>query len=321
MGALLPPVADPIGEVLHLLRMSGTLYCRSEFTAPWALAIPRMERFLMLHAVTSGQCWLEVEGAPDRLLQPGELALVPHGAGHQLASEPGMTGERLFETDREQVSQRYEILRLGGGGTPATVVCAVFQFDHPAADQLIRLLPQIITIDGSNLRHIDWIQNTVRVMGAEAEELRSGGEAVITRLADILVMYAIRSWIAEDPAAQSGWLGALQDKQIGRVISLIHRHPEREWTVGSLAAEAAMSRSAFAARFTELMDEPAMRYVTRWRMHTALTWLREDDAPVCDVAFRLGYESEAAFSRAFKRYIGSSPGAARRIDAVSTATF
>jgi AraC-like DNA-binding protein len=126
------------------------------------------------------------------------------------------------------------------------------------------------------------------------------------------VIHAIRSWIAQDPAAQTGWLGALQDKQIGRIISVIHREPARTWTLESLAAEAAMSRSAFAARFTQLVGEPAMRYVTRWRMHMALTWLKENDTPVAELSQRLGYESEAAFSRAFKRYVGVSPGAARR---------
>jgi len=312
MKVVLPPVADPLGEALHFLRMSGIFYCRSEFTAPWALALPPMKGFLMLHVVTSGRCWLEVEGAPNRLLQPGDLALVPHGEGHQLANDPGMEGAKLFEIHREQVSERYEILRLGGGGAPTTAVCGVFQFDHPAAHHLVTLLPKMITVEAWNSPHTDWIQSTLRMMAAEARELRPGGETVITRLADILVIHAIRSWIAQDPAAQTGWLGALQDKQIGRMISAIHRDPARAWTLESLAAEAAMSRSAFAARFTELVGEPAMHYVTRWRMHTALTWLKEDDAPVGDLSRRLGYESEAAFSRAFKRYVGVSPGAARR---------
>jgi AraC-like DNA-binding protein len=246
------------------------------------------------------------------LLQAGDLALVPHGKGHQLASEPGMEGARLFELPREQLSERYEILRLGGGGAGATAVCGVFQFDHPAARQLVALLPIVIAVEAWNSPHMDWIQSTLRMMAAEARELRPGGETVITRLADILVIHAIRSWIAQDPAAQTGWLGALQDKQIGRIISLIHREPARAWTLESLAGQAAMSRSAFAARFTELVGEPAMHYVTRWRMNTALTWLREEKASVGDLSRRLGYESEAAFSRAFKRYNGVSPGAARR---------
>ena len=158
----------------------------------------------------------------------------------------------------------------------------------------------------------DWMQSTLRLMAVEAKELRPGGETVITRLADILVIQAIRSWIERDPAAQTGWLGALQDRQIGRAIALIHRDPARAWTVASLATVVAMSRSGFAARFTELVGEPAMQYVTRWRMHVALTWLKEDAAALGEMATRLGYQSEAAFSRAFKRFTGVSPGAARR---------
>ena len=139
----------------------------------------------------------------------------------------------------------------------------------------------------------------------------------MTRLADILVIQTIRAWIEKDPAAQTGWLGALRDPQIGRALALLHRDPARAWTVASLASEAAMSRSAFAARFTELLREPAMQYVTRWRMHLALERLKESDAPLADLAERLGYQSEAAFSRAFKRVVGISPGAARVIPTIA----
>lgn len=241
--------------------------------------------------------------------------------GPPTVERTGLAGAKLFEIPREQVSERYEILRLGGGGAPATVVCGVFQFDHPAAHQLVSILPRMIIIEVWNSPHMDWIQSTLRAMAAEASELRPGGETVITRLADILVIHVIRSWIAQDPAAQTGWLGALQDKQIGRVISRIHREPERAWSLESLASDAAMSRSAFAARFTELVGEPAMHYVTRWRMHLALTWLQEDNMPVGDLSRRLGYESEAAFNRAFKRHIGLPPGAARRNKDVARRTM
>jgi AraC-like DNA-binding protein len=303
---------DPIGEALHFLRMSGTFYCRAEFTAPWGLALPAMKNCLMFHVVTSGRCWLEVEGAEPRQLQPGDLALVPHGEGHRLASEPGVPAAKLFELPREQVSERYETLRHGGSGAATSMVCGAVRFDHPAARQLVTLLPRVISVEAWSSPHMEWIQSTLRLIAAEARELRPGGETVITRLADILVIQAVRSWIEHDPAAQTGWLGALRDRQIGRAIALIHRDPARAWTVASLAAEVAMSRSAFAARFTELVGEPAMRYVARWRMHVALTWLEEDDARLGDLASRLGYQSEAAFSRAFKRFIGISPGAARQ---------
>jgi len=303
---------DPLGEALHFLRMGGTFYCRSEFTAPWALELPAMADSLMFHVVTSGRCWLEVEETEPRLLQPGDLALVPHGEGHRLASEPGIAAAKLFDLPRELVSERYEILRHGGGGAATNVVCGAVRFDHPAAHRLVKLLPKVISVDASSSPQTDWIQNTVRFIAAEVKELRPGGETVITRLADILVIQAIRSWIEQDPAAQTGWLGALQDKQIGRAISLIHRDAARAWTVASLAAEVAMSRSAFAARFSELVGEPVMHYVARWRMHVALVRLKEEDSPLGELATRLGYQSEAAFSRAFKRFLGVSPGAVRR---------
>jgi len=303
---------DQLGEALHFLRMSGTFYCRSEFTAPWALELPAFEDCLMFHVVTSGRCWLEVEGAERRLLQPGDFALVPHGEGHRLASESGIPAAKLFDLPRELVSERYEILHHGAGGAATSVICGVVRFEHPAAQRLVKLLPKMISVEASSSPQTDWMQNTLRFMAAEAKELLPGGETVITRLADILVVQAVRYWIANDPAAQTGWLGALQDRQIGRAISLIHRDPARAWTVASLAAEVAMSRSAFAARFTELVGEPVMHYAARWRMHLALTRLKEDDSPLGDLASRLGYQSEAAFSRAFKRFIGVSPGAARR---------
>lgn len=315
---------DALGEALHLLRMSGVFYCRSEFTAPWGLELPpssdrRLTQAgtrdsLMFHVVTSGRCWVEVEGVEPRLLRAGDLALVPHGRGHQLVSEPGAYATGLFDAPRQLLSERYETLQLGGGGEPSTVICGVVRFEHPAAQRLLELLPALITVEAWSSPEADWLQGTLRFMAEEAKSLRPGGETVITRLADILVIQAIRSWIAQDPAAKNGWLGALQDPHLGPAISRIHGDPARPWTVASLAAEATMSRSAFAARFTELVGEPVMQYVTRWRMLTAVTWLQEDDAPLSELAGRLGYQSEAAFSRAFKRFIGVSPGAVRRAE-------
>jgi AraC-like DNA-binding protein len=304
---------DPLGEALHFLRMSGIIYCRAEFTAPWGLALPAMKDCLMFHVVTSGRCWLEVEGAEHRLLRSGDLALVPHGQGHRLTSEPGTPAARLFDLPRERISERYETLRHGGGGAATSMVGGAVRFDHPAAYQLIKLLPKMICIEASNSPHMEWLQSMLRFMAAEAAALRPGGETVITRLADIMVIQAIRAWIDQDPAAQTGWLGALQDKKIGRAISLVHRDTRRAWTVASLATEFAMSRSAFAARFSELVGEPPMHYLARWRMHIALTSLKEDRVSLGEVAIRLGYRSEAAFSRAFKRVIGVSPGAARGV--------
>jgi AraC-like DNA-binding protein len=303
---------DPLGEALHFLHMSGVFYTRSEFTAPWALDLPAFPDCLMFHVVTSGHCWLEIEGADPHLLQPGDLALVPHGEGHRLLSEPGVPAAKLFDLPREQISERYEILRYGQGGAASNLICGTVRFDHPAAHQLVRLLPKLICIGAWQSPQMEWIQSTLRLMAAEAKVMRPGGETIITRLADILVIQTIRSWMAEDPLAQTGWLGALQDKQIGYAILLIQRDPARVWTVASLADEVAMSRSAFAARFKELVGESPMQYITRWRMSVALTCLKKENVSLGELANRLGYQSEAAFSRAFKRFIGVSPGAARR---------
>jgi AraC-like DNA-binding protein len=314
MAALDPwAPSDPLGEALHFLRMNGAFYCRSELSAPWGMTLPPMPGYLWFHVVTSGRVRLEPEHGDTTALQPGDLGLVPHGKGHRLRSDRGAPAPGILELEREQVSERYEILRHGEGGARTTLICGAVRFDHPAAHDLVEILPETIHIEASNSPQMEWMQSTLRLMVAEAEELRPGGEAVITRLGDILVIQAIRSWIGSDPAAQTGWLGALQDRQIGRAISLIHRDPARAWTVASLADEVAMSRSAFAARFTELVGEPAMQYVARWRMNVALNSLKEERATVAELASRLGYRSEAAFARAFKRVIGVPPGAVKRV--------
>jgi AraC-like DNA-binding protein len=307
--------ADPIGEALHVLRMSGSFYCRSELTGPWGLHLPPEPESMWFHVVNAGRCWLEVDGDAPRLLQPGDFALVPHGEGHLLRSEPGTPTPRVDELDYDFASDRYAILRYGGGGEPTNLVCGTVRFGHPAARNLAGVLPRTIVIEGapgSPSPEAEWMHSTLRLIAAEGRTMRPGGEAVITRLSDILVIQAIRTWIAGDPAGQIGWLRALQDPRIGQAMALVHRDPAYPWSVASLARKTGMSRSAFAARFTDLVGEPVMQYVTRWRMQVALAWMQHDDLSVADLAARLGYESEAAFSRAFKRTIGISPGAARR---------
>ena len=306
------PPSDPLGEALHFLRMNGAYYCRSELTAPWGLTMPPTPGYMWFHVVTSGRLSLETGADQWDWIQLGDLALVPHGDGHVLCSEPGAPAPDILDLEREAVSDRYEILRHGGGGAPTGLICGAVRFAHPAAANLVEILPSTIHIEASSSPRLEWMQSMLRLMASEAAELRPGGEAVITRIGDILVIQAIRAWMESDPAAQRGWLGALQDPQIGRAISMVHRDPARNWTVASLAHELAMSRSAFAARFTELVGEPVMSYVARWRMQVAVAALEEEGATVSQLADRLGYRSEAAFSRAFKRVIGVSPGAVRR---------
>ena len=308
-----PPTSqDPLGEALHSLRMSGAFYCRSEFTEPWGLTLPPLPGYLWFHVVTSGRVSVDVgDGEPARL-QTGDVALVTQGAGHRLGSDPAAPAPGILELPRVEISDLYEVLHHGGGGPLTRMMCGAVRFDHPAARNLVALLPEIIYLDAASTPDLIWMQSTLSLMAAETKQMRPGGEAVITRLADVLIIQAIRWWMESDPTAQSGWLGALRDNQIGRALALIHGDPARAWTVATLADELAMSRSAFAARFTELVGEPVMAYVTRWRMRVAVNALRDEGATVAELANRLGYRSEAAFARAFKRVTGVAPGAVKR---------
>lgn len=304
------PGADPLGEALHSLRMSGAFYVRSELTGPWSLAMPAWDDVAWFHVVVAGRAVIELGGGP-RELRPGDLALIPHGTGHVITDEPGQVPVVVTELEHEYESDRYGVLRHGGGGPRTSLVCGAVRFGHPAARALVELLPPVIHVDAAESPEAERTHAVVRLMAGEARALQPGGEAVVTRLADILVIQAIRSWLASSPSAGTGWIGALQDEQIGRALALVHRDPGRPWTIAALAREVAMSRSAFAARFSALVGEPVVAYLTRWRMQVAATSLADGEATIGELADRLGYRSEAAFARAFKRVIGRPPGAVR----------
>jgi AraC-like DNA-binding protein len=305
--------ADPLGEALHFLRMTGAFYCRTELGAPCGLEMPAMPDCLAFHAALTGECWLDVDGLEPVLLAPGDLALVPHGSGHRLATHTGVATPNIFELPHDYLSDRYAVLRHGDdSGAAITLVCGAVQFDHPAAANLIAMLPPVIHISGSDATRPGGLDQMLELMGHEARELRTGGETVITRLCDIVVIQAIRAWLERDDTMLHGWLGAIGDEQIGSVISAIHRHPERDWTLNTLAATAMMSRSGFTARFTYLVGEPPMQYLTNWRMNLACDQLNDGTRSIADVASGLGYQSEASFSRAFKRTRGYPPSEARR---------
>lgn len=314
----IPDLTDPLGETLHLLRLNGTLYCRSELTAPWGIDMPPFEDYMMFHVVTAGHCWLEIPGEEPRLLQQGSLTLVPHGLGHTIRSHPTADITPLFDIPVEKVSDRYEVMRFGGdrgagshNGEVTHLTCGVVSFDHVVGQQLIAQLPKILQIDTWRDEEDSWLQSTLRFIAVEAKALRPGGETVITHLADILIIQAIRTWIDTAPEANQGWLSALRDKQVGRALAAIHRQPEKDWTVDSLAKEVGMSRSGFSARFTHLVGESAKHYLTHWRMQLARAQLRGTKDTLTILADRFGYQSEAAFCRAFKRVFGVSPGSIR----------
>ncbi|MEM1441806.1 MAG: AraC family transcriptional regulator, partial [Verrucomicrobiota bacterium] len=302
---------DPLGEALHALRLSGTFFCRSELSAPWGIGLPPMADSLMFHIVTEGSAWITFANGEKISLETGDFALVPHGSGHAIADRPETHATNLFDYERPLLSPRYELLEIAGGGATAGLICGVGSVKDPAARRMISLLPTIISMQASTPGN-EWLRASVQHMIEEARSLGPGGDAVITRFSDILVVQAIRHWLNTDPNAQTGWLGALQDPQVGRALALIHRDPTQSWTVESLAEAVGVSRSGLAARFSDLVGETPMSYLRQWRFEVARNWLRDTDQTQAEIAEQLGYESEASFSRAFKKATGQTPGSVRR---------
>jgi AraC-like DNA-binding protein len=299
-----------IGEALRYVQMSGIFYCPTELSEPWGLSLPAMDTCVWFHAVIEGTFTVDVEGQ-QRIIRPGDLVVVPHGTGHSAWGLAETETQSVLDLPHDEVNEHYAVLRHGGGGALTHVICGGIRFEHPAARQLVAALPSIIHIESSRSSRSSWLRSTLELLAEETRDPKPGGEAVVSRLCDIVVIQAIRSWIETDPAAQTGWLGALRDEQVGAAMAMIHAAPERDWSVAALADAVAMSRSAFSARFTELVGEPAMKYVTRWRMHIALDLMQHRGLTVASTASSVGYDSEAAFSRAFTRVMGKSPRAAR----------
>ncbi|WP_409331644.1 AraC family transcriptional regulator [Trujillonella humicola] len=301
---------DPVGGVFADLRVRGTFSCRAEGTAPWGVEMPAFDGCLAFHVVTEGSCLLEVAGAAHAL-SAGDLALVPHGRGHLLRSGPGAPiAGRADRLPQDFLGEHYSVLRIGGGGVRTGMVCGVMEAERPGAQPLLDLLPPVLVVPARDAAPHGWSPVLLGLLTEEVRHDRPGSEAVVTRLADVIVIQVVRAWL-EAGETGPGWLLALRDPQVGAVVARVLQDPGADWTLTRLAREARMSRSAFAARFAALAGEPAMQYVTRRRMHVAGRALARG-ARVGEVARQLGYGSEAAFARAFKRVTGEPPGAARR---------
>ncbi len=308
-----PVIDDPLADALRALRMDGLFYCPSMLTSPWGVDLPEMTGCLWFHVITAGTCIVRGSDGREHRASRGDVVVFPHGGQHTAFDLPNVATPTVFDLPHEYFSEQYAVMRHGGGGDLTTLICGVVRFDHPAARSLLELLPDMIHVNTAlDEERWHWFPGLLSLMASETRQPKPGGEAVVTRLCDILVIQTIRSWIDTDPDAQRGWIGALRDPVIGRAIALIHRDPARDWTVETLAGEVAMSRSGFAARFTELVGESPKHYVTNWRMQVAKDLLADREQSILSIAQSLGYSSEAAFSRAFKRVVGMPPSAARR---------
>lgn len=308
----LPDALDPLSETLHAMHMKGTLYCRAELRAPWGIEIPHLGGLMGFLVVTSGRVWFEMDGVGGHWLEPGSLTLIPHGLPHRLRDAPESRVVPLNALPVTQVTERYELLQYGGAGDLSRATYGVVRFDSQIVQRMLAQLPKAIFYHHWEQDTDGWMESTLRYVSREAASLRPGGETVLTRLADILVIQAIRAWLETAQEARKGWLAAMRDPQIGRALAKIHQHPEYPWSVATLANEAALSRSAFSARFTEMVGQSVVNYLTEWRMAVATSLLDETDLALAEIAMRVGYGSEPAFGRAFKRVYGTSPGQRRR---------
>jgi AraC-like DNA-binding protein len=303
---------DVLTDLIDTLRLRGVAYCRTELTAPWGIELPA-SHIAHFHVVQEGSCWIQLTGEATGLrLSAGDLVVIPHGRGHRLVDDPRNATVPLGDLVREHVGGTRPVIRHGGGGPPTAFVCGAFHVEDGGEHPLLRVLPSLIHVASRESRTPPWLESTLQFLSDELRHGGPGSETIVARLIDVIFVQTIRVWMEQAPAARGGWLAALRDPLIGRALGLMHRSPELPWTVSSLGAELAMSRSAFAARFTRLVGEPPIEHLFRWRMWVAADLLRRGDLAIADVAARAGYESELAFSKAFKRHVGVPPGAYRR---------
>jgi len=256
--------------------------------------------------LSRGNCWLSVEGMPKPIpLTGGDFFLVARGTSIVLRDSPRTRPRSTF---REVGSgARSNVAHFGGGGAPTTIVCGSFSFDRASLRPITQLLPSFILIKADQAHSLA-LHNTMQALASEMAEQAPGSGVVATRLAEVLFIQVLRAHIASVPERNKGWLRAVFDSQIGTALIAVHDRVDTPWTVESLAAAAGMSRSAFAARFKELLGQTPLEYVTEWRMQKSMQLLQQRDKKLIDVARLVGYESDAAFSKAFKRVVGANPG-------------
>jgi AraC-like DNA-binding protein len=307
--------SDPLSSVLLDLRLTGTFFCNSQFARPWSLEIAERD-FASFHFVTAGDCWLQTarkgRAADTVHLHPGDLVLVPRSPRQVLSSNNRKTGTPIDTLPASRLTDAASSVRVGGAGQ-WLVVCGGVRFEGFAATTLVNLLPEVVVLRGSGASPgaSRFVASALEAMRQESLAARPGSVTLMTRLADVVVIQAIRGWI-EQADVGTGWLAALRDPQIGRPMAEVHRRPEERWSVEMMARFAHLSRSRFSQRFGELTGEAPMQYVTRVRMHRALEQLRAGRVTIAELAGRFGYESAPAFARTFKRHTGLSPGAVRR---------
>ncbi len=311
---------DVLSDVLNTVRLRSAVQFCTELTAPWGLRVPAQNDQAVFYVVARGSCYLEVEGHKALVsLVGGDLVMLLHGNAHVLRDHPDSSAVPLArlakKCDRHDACRSFQ---HGGGGSLTALVAGSFLFANPASKSFLTTLPPLIHIHGDRGQLVPWLETTLKWMAAETTSNSPGAQIMASRLTDMLFIQILRAHIAEHAGKENageekaGWLRALADAHIGKAFELIHEQPDHPWTVAELAARVNMSRTAFSLRFAHLAGLPPLAYVTKWRMLRAGDLLHQGAATISEIAAAVGYESEASFSKAFKREMGVAPGAYRR---------
>ena len=309
---------DALSQTLRVVHLSGAIFLQARFTAPWCyqsphadvaapLLEPQAERVIIFHLITEGECWVELgAGAPPVRLHAGDVVLFPHGDAHRMNSAPGLApadGSRLSEV----LSRRPRALAYGGGGAPTRLVCGYLACDDRLAQMLLSGLPPLLRVNVRGSAAGLWLEASVRYALAEARSPRPGGAGVLAKLAEVLFIETLRLAMQDADRPTAGWLAGVGDRIVGAALAAMHERPAQAWTLDELAHTANSSRSVLAERFQELVGEPPMHYLTRWRMVLATSLLRRGNVALAQIAEAVGYETDTGFIRAFRREFGMPP--------------
>jgi len=321
--ALVSGNADVLSDVLRAVRLTGAVFFDFELSPPWvaeappahkiaAAVMPGAQRVIEYHVIARGGCWAQMIGGEPIFLREGDVIVYPQGDPHVLSSAPGMRATpnlSMFQRGTKPLPLVYE---MGGGGDDRTrVVCCFLGLDERPYNPLLTALPRVIHLSARGTNAAGWLGTLFNIAVGESGARRPGGENVLARLSELMFVEMIRQYIETLPPAEIGWLAGLRDPVVGQALAALHAEPATDWTVEGLARHAGVSRSILAERFTGMVGQPPMQYLALWRTQVA-SRLLADGGQVATVAAAVGYESEAAFSRAFKKLVGRAPAAWRR---------
>jgi AraC-like DNA-binding protein len=309
---------DVLSEVLKVVRLDGALFYNGEFSAPWSVRSPASSllapyvstgarHLILYHLLTEGRAVIRLEDGPPVALGAGDIVIFPHGDPHIMGNgEPVPPSDFSRELARV-FSQGLTLTQAGGGGEITRFVCGYMACDPHVSTALLGALPRLLRVEIGNDAAGKWLGDAIRFSVAEAGQSRAGSEAVRARLSEVLLVEALRRYISVLPAEATGWLAGARDAQIGAVLAMLHREPSRSWTLQNLARATGISRSVLAERFQQRVGEAPIAYLTRWRLQLAAQQLVSSSQGVAHIAADVGYRSEAAFNRAFKREFGLPP--------------